>query len=87
MRTLTVSEVQGVSGGGGPLGAGVGGALAATEYIAAHGGSSSWNWGSFAVQVGGGIVGGFFSGVTALRVVWGFNGAVAGGTLERIVQH
>lgn len=87
MRTLTVNEVQGVSGGGGPLVAGVGAGIAATEYIAAHGGSSSWNWGSFAVQVGFGFAGGFFSGVTALRFMWGFNGAVAAGTLERIVQH
>lgn len=51
MRTLTVNEVQGVSGGGGPLVAGVGAGISATEYISAHGGSSSWNWGSFAVQV------------------------------------
>jgi hypothetical protein len=87
MRTLTVNEVQGVSGGGGPLGAGVGAGLAAVEYIAAHGGADSWSWGSFAVQVGSGAVGGFFSGVTALRVVWGFNGAVAAGSLERIVAH
>ena len=86
MRMLNSNEVTAVSGGGGPGGAVAGGVIAGAEYIAANGGTSKWNTGTFVLQVGAGAVAGFFSAVTALRVVWTFNGAVATGTAERIIE-
>ena len=84
MRTLTVNEVQVVSGGVGPGGGVAGGVIGGAQYIFANAGTSNWNTGAFLVQVGAGFVGGF-TGMTALRAVWGFNAAVGFGTLERIV--
>jgi hypothetical protein len=86
MRMLNSNEVTAVSGGGGPGGAVAGGVIAGVEYIAANGGTSNWNTGTFVLQVGAGAVAGFFSAVTALRAVWAFNGAVATGTAERIIE-
>jgi hypothetical protein len=86
MRMLNSNEVTAVSGGGGPGGAVAGGVIAGVEYIAANAGSRSWHTGTFILQVGAGVVTGFLAPVTALRAIWGFNGAVALGTSERIIE-
>jgi hypothetical protein len=85
MRTLTTTEINGVSGGVGPGGAAAGGIIAGTEYIFANAGTSNWNTGSFLLQVGVGAAWGFAGG-NAMQYLWGFNAAVCTGTLTRIIE-
>jgi hypothetical protein len=78
-RDLTLDEVGLVSGGFGPVGAGIGAVIGGIGYgfQSAIGGGGSWG-GLISTMAGGALAGGF-GGFTAVGAVWSFNGAMVSG--------
>ncbi|OSI10335.1 class IIb bacteriocin, lactobin A/cerein 7B family [Neisseria canis] len=85
MKTLTIQELQYVNGAFGPIGAAIGGIGGAAGYLLNQQLSGSkFSPTSLAWATGAGATAGATTG--PVGVVWGFNGALAGGMVTGVAS-
>jgi len=81
---LSEQEMKTTEGAWGPLGAAIGGISGLAAYTTETMISGEpWSWGHAAESTAGGAIIGGFAG--PLQLVWGFNGAVAGGAVRGMI--
>jgi hypothetical protein len=86
VRELSFHELEAVTGMFGPVGAAIGAAGGAGGYFLENRISHApWSWTALGSAAAMGAVAGAVTGPAG--VVWGFNGALAGGTARGVAQH